>query len=233
MSIAEATLGISQTPSEACESYKTVAPFYDALAQIYSGGAIGASREWVAAQIEADDRVLFAGCGSGLDAVLAVQRGACATVVDSSPAMLSRARGEFLKNRVQAEMLCADVLDLPGEGEYDAVVASFFLNVFDAEELPQVLSQLLSHLRPHGRLIIADFAALHSARWVWAQQLYHDLPMHLFHRLTDSAIHPVHDYRSTLAQMQAKIVLSATFRLFGCGPAWIEGIVATRGEVVL
>ena len=210
-----------------------MAPFYDALARIYSGGAIGASREWVAAQLTADDRVLFAGCGSGRDALQAVQRGACVTLVDSSPAMLWRARGEFLTNGLQAEILCADILDMPGEGEYDAVVASFFLNVFDEVALKDVLSRLLSHLRPHGRLIIADFAALHSARWVWAQQLYHDLPMHLFHRLTGSAIHPVHDYRSTLAQMQAKIVLSATCRLFSCGPAWIEGIVATEAEVVL
>ncbi len=109
----------------------------------------------------------------------------------------------------------------------------FFLNVFDEEVLPHVLSRLLSHLGPHGRLIIADFAALHSTRWMRAQQLFHDLPMHLFHRLTGSAVHPVHDYRATLAQMQAKIVLSATFRLFVRGPAWVEGIVATRGEVVL
>ena len=233
MNSAESTVGISLNTADPLRSYETLAPFYDTLAQIYSGGAIGASREWVAAQIEADDRVLFAGCGSARDAVLAVQQGARATLVDSSQAMLSRARGDFLKNRVQAEILCAEILDIPGQGEYDAVVASFFLNVFDAEELPQVMSQLLSHLRPHGRLIIADFSALHTTQWVRAQQLYHDLPMRLFHRLTDSAIHPVHDYRSTLAEMQAKVVLSATFRLFSYGPAWIEGMVATRDEVLL
>ena len=51
--------GISQTPSEASESYETVAPFYDAVGQIYSGGAIGASREWVAGQGEFDAVVAF------------------------------------------------------------------------------------------------------------------------------------------------------------------------------
>lgn len=232
MHSAESTVEISLNTADPLRSYETVAPFYDALAQIYSGGTIGASREWVAAQLTVDDHVLFAGCGSARDAVLAVRRGACATVVDSSPAMLSRARGKFLTNGLQAEILCADFLDMPGQGEFDAVVASFFLNVFDEEVLQDVLSRLLSHLRPHGRLIIADFAALHSTQWVRAQQLYHDLPMHLFHRLTGSTIHPVHDYRATLAQMQAQVVLSAAFNLFSYGPAWIEGMVATRDEVL-
>ena len=126
MSTAESTVGISLNRAGISESYATVAPVYDALARIYSGGAIGASREWVAGQLNGDDRVLFAGCGSARDAVLAVQRGACATIVDASPAMLSRAEERFRQSWLQAKALCADVLDLPFEGEYDAVVASFF-----------------------------------------------------------------------------------------------------------
>ena len=48
----------------------------------------------------------------------------------------------------------------------------------------------------------------------------------LFHRLTGSARHAPHDYVRAIAALGGCVDARRTFRLYGCGPAWIEGLVA-------
>lgn len=207
--------------------YRLVAPVYDGLACLYSGGAIPASKRWVTQQLGAAERVLFAGCGTGADARRAAARGASVTGLDESPHMLARARRATRAGAV--DWCCADVRDLPGDGAYDAVVAAFFLNVFAPPQRTAVLSHLVALLRPGGRLLVADFARRCGPGLPGAlQQLYHDLPMHIFTRLTGSAGHPIHDVAAALAAAGLQIAHQRRFRLFGVGPGWIEGLVTVK-----
>ncbi len=116
---------------------------------------------------------------------------------------------------------------IPPTAGYDAVVAQFFLNVFAPTQLPQVLDNLASHLKPRGRLIVGDFAPLSRGRHV-LQQAYHDLPMRFFARFGANAIHAVHDLPGHLAAAGFLVSERRRFGLFSVGPRWIEGLVAER-----
>ncbi|MEM9603026.1 MAG: methyltransferase domain-containing protein [Pseudomonadota bacterium] len=84
-----------------------------------------------AANVAAGMRVLDVCCGHGIVSRRAVQRGAHATGVDFSPAMIRMAR----ENAPTAEFIEGDALDLPfDDASADAVVMGFgILHVPDAE----------------------------------------------------------------------------------------------------
>ncbi|MEE2659517.1 MAG: methyltransferase domain-containing protein [Candidatus Latescibacterota bacterium] len=208
------------------DRYTGIARFYDALAKLYSGGAIRASLKWAESWLEPGERALFVGCGSAFDAATAAARGVCCTIVDSSPAMLERACHRSWPNANPPAVFCCDVRQLPYENPFDSVVAGYFLNVFNASDLRETLRVLQRLLRPEGRLVIADFAPVsRSARW------FHDVPMQLFHQVTGSAIHPPHDYAAALGELGGAIEARQAFRVYRCGPAWFEGLMGRMPAV--
>jgi SAM-dependent methyltransferase len=139
----------------------------------------------------------------------------------------TRACRSPLSTGARADLRHGDILQQPAEPLFDAVVAQFFLNVFATPRLPEVLRALRTWLRPGGCLIVGDFAPLPRAGGRW-QQAWHDLPMHLFARLGTNALHPVHDPATHLPEAGLALRHRRRFRLFGAGPAWIEGLVAQR-----
>jgi SAM-dependent methyltransferase len=203
------------------------ARLYAPLARLYSGGAIPACQRWGVAQLPAEGRVLFAGPGPGHDVCAAVDAGLQVTAIDRSPAMVARLRRRLGAREARADLRHGDILQQPAEPLFDAVVAQFFLNVFATPRLPEVLRALRTWLRPGGCLIVGDFAPLPRAGGRW-QQAWHDLPMHLFARLGTNALHPVHDPATHLPEAGLALRHRRRFRLFGAGPAWIEGLVAQR-----
>ena len=207
-------------------SYGPLAPIYASLARLYSGGAIPACQRWAVEQISAGSRVLFVGPGPGTDVLDAARRGLQVTAIDCDARMLqtlaNRLRHAGLLSRVQ--LVHADLLQAP-TAAYDVVIAQFFLNVFPANHLRQVLTALGGQLGPCGRLIVGDFAALGEGQHPW-QRLYHALPMHLLARFGANAIHPVHDLPRHLQEAGFSLRDGRRFRLFGAGPAWVEALVA-------
>ena len=203
-----------------------MATLYDRLAFLYSGGAIPACKRWGVTHLPAGSRVLFAGAGAAAEVVEPARDGITCELVDHSPAMLSQARRRLDRQGLQQQVIyhAADVQALQ-QGPYDAIVAHFFLNTFDAATMPDVLNQLLSQLRPQGQLIIGDFAGPARGRW---QRWYHDLPMHLFAAWTDSQPHPIHDILTAARVQGAHLVDMRTFRLARLGPAWLASWVFTK-----
>ena len=215
---------------EMADLYGLVAPVYDGLAQIYSLGRIRASKSALVGGIRAGERVLFAGCGGGEDAAEAAVRGADVTVVEISAAMLGRAEKRFSRAGVvhKIEACHEPIRNHARYGCYDVVVASFFLNVFEPEEMRRVLAHLVALLRPGGRLMIADYAPLGGGAMTRTfQWLYHEAAIQLFRVLTRNATHPIYDYTPVLEASGLSIEATGSYALFGQLP-WFRTWVARR-----
>lgn len=207
-------------------SYGPLVPIYASLARLYSGGAIPACQRWAVDQVPVGGRVLFAGPGPGLDVVYAARNGLQVTAVDCSARMLQATAQRLQRAGVshRVELIHADLLQQTSGQAYDVVIAQFFLNVFAAAHLPEVIAALAVHLAPTGRLIVGDFAAVAGGNHPW-QRLYHDLPMHVLARFGANAVHPVHDLPRHLEAAGLAVRERRDFRLFGIRPAWIESLV--------
>ena len=145
-------------PDTASRSYQFVARTYDGLAHIDSFGRIRAVKASQVPELATGDQILYAGVGSGEDAVLAAQRGAAVTCLDLAPGMLDRARHRFRRAGMTAEFVSGDVMEHHPDTGYDAVAANFFLNIFPEPVMERVLGWLVELTRPGGKVMIADYA---------------------------------------------------------------------------
>jgi len=104
----------------------------------------------------ATDTVLDFGAGTGLVSTRLAPHVGRIVAVDVSPAMLERlaAKPEL---QGKAEVVCQDLLEQPLDTTVDAVVSAMAAHhVADTDEL---LATLFAHLRPGGRLALADLDA--------------------------------------------------------------------------
>lgn len=124
------------------KSYGRLARIYDAVAHLYSGGRIRALKASQIGELQSGQRILYAGVGTGEDAVLAANRQVTLTLLDASPLMLERAARKFQAagGRDAIEIICADVLKHERPAHYDIVVANFFLNIFAEPAMEAVLA---------------------------------------------------------------------------------------------
>ena len=110
------------------------------------------------------ERILDVGCGPG-SALLVLARsvGPDGQVagVDLSPAMAARAARRLRQAGLEgrADIRVSDAADLPWpDGTFDAVFASFTLELFDTPEIPEVLAEWRRVLRPAGRLVVVSLS---------------------------------------------------------------------------
>jgi ubiquinone/menaquinone biosynthesis C-methylase UbiE len=200
----------------AARSHDRVAWCYDELAAAWSLGAIPRAKAWVAEQLEPGSRVLFAGAGRGADALQAARRGVRVTALDVSPRMLARFEASLQREDLRAEICCANVFDVAAsEGPFDAVVASFFLNVFDAVELVEAVDALAKRLACGGDLWVVDFAPPAGSAWRRAAaQLYYAPVALVGAALGLAALHPIHDYRRSFAASRIELDLELEHRSY-------------------
>jgi demethylmenaquinone methyltransferase/2-methoxy-6-polyprenyl-1,4-benzoquinol methylase len=210
-------------------NYNFTAWFYQQLAAIYSFGQIGASKACQVERMRHTDRVLYAGVGTGEDAILAARKGVELTCVDLSRAMLVRTQRKVARERLRGEFICGDIMRHERPGHYDVVCANFFLNVFHAALMPKVLAHLVTLLKPGGSIMIADFSlprgnpvsrALHVA--------YYRIANIFYWALSGNDLHPIYDYPSWFPQFGIEHVDTKTFRLLGIGPAYYHSVFGRK-----
>ncbi|HEY3312881.1 MAG TPA: class I SAM-dependent methyltransferase [Anaerolineales bacterium] len=107
------------------------------------------------ARLLAGQRVLDVCCGTGNLSAMLVAAGCQVTGVDSSPTMLSHARGKGL----QAEFQQMDATGLPFRQEFDAAVIGLALHEMPAPVREKVWEMMRLAVRPNGRLLALDYAA--------------------------------------------------------------------------
>src|SRR5690606_22102764 len=104
-------------------------------------------------------RILFAGVGHGRDAIRAAELGAEVTVVDLSETMLRKfaeAQRREAPN-LTIRRIHSDIMKVDEAGQYDMVVANFFLNVFDEDTMVKVLEHLIRLGKADARVVVGDF----------------------------------------------------------------------------
>jgi demethylmenaquinone methyltransferase/2-methoxy-6-polyprenyl-1,4-benzoquinol methylase len=216
-------------PDTASRSYQLVARTYDGLAHIYSFGRIRAVKASQVPELTTGDRILYAGVGSGEDAVLAAQRGAAVTCLDLAPGMLERARHRFRRAGVDGEFVSGDVMQHRPEAAYDAVAANFFLNIFPEPVMEQVLGKLVELTRPGGKVMIADYAPPDDGAFGRAFQRAYARSGNLsFWAIGLAPLHPIYDYRRYLARAGLDLLATKDFRLVPLGPPVYRSLVTGR-----
>ncbi|MCT7315488.1 50S ribosomal protein L11 methyltransferase [Ralstonia sp. CHL-2022] len=104
--------------------------------------------EWLEQHVQAGERTLDYGCGSGILAIVAKKLGAGETVgVDIDPNAVKASRYNAERNHVEATFALPD--DVP-EGTFDLVVANILSN-----PLKLMAAMLCARVRPGGRLILS------------------------------------------------------------------------------
>ncbi|HZM35319.1 MAG TPA: class I SAM-dependent methyltransferase [Burkholderiales bacterium] len=102
-----------------------------------------------AARVTSGTRLLDAGCGAGLLALLANLRGAQVTALDASPGLLAVARQRL----PAADVREGDLEALPfADASFDAVTA--VNSLFYAQNMGAAMNELVRVVRPGGRLVV-------------------------------------------------------------------------------
>lgn len=205
--------------------YRLVAPIYDLLGALYTGRGIEATRRIVARSIQPNERVLSLGGGTGREAEHALERGAAVTLVDRSPSMLARAERRLLGSPTgKLRLVCDDALHFLADdpAEYDHIWLSFFLNVFDRDELALLWPALAARLAPGGRIWIADFAPAQKGIAGATQRAYYALPLCVFALLTGNAWHGLVDYAALAREHHLVTAERHSVPLGRRGPKWLR-----------
>ncbi len=209
--------------------YGPVAGFYDELAAWYSLGRIPRSKRIGLDSLEPGDRVLFAGVGRGEDALQAARRGVRVTGIDVSHRMLARARSRFAREGLEAEWIQGDATAHAPTRAYDAVVAHYFLNLFDENRAAAALAGLARALRPDGLIVIADFARPTGAGLArLLAEVYYRPVNWIAWALGLCALHPILDYDRVVDSRVLRIVSRHRLALLRGGDPAYEVILARR-----
>lgn len=218
-------------PLDPPRSYQAVAGVYDAVASCWSRGRIDRAKRWQSEAISSGRDWLFAGVGTGLEALLAARGGARVTALDLAPAMLAATRRRLAAEGLDAELICGDLFEHECADGYDVVVANFVLNVMGPDTMRRALHRLAELTRPAGTLSIADFAPARGGWLVRAIALANWAPVLLGGRLLGLASpHPLHDYEPALSALDLATEQRCGFALWRGGPELYEVLIARRPD---
>ena len=134
---------------------------YERGMRLLTLGRLERVRHDIADRVNAGDRVLDVGCGTGALVAMLAHKGARVTGIDVAPPMLSQAarrlREEDLADRVVLKELGAVDLDTAFRSEvFDAVVSTLVFSELSDDEIAYTLTECWRILRPGGQLLVAD-----------------------------------------------------------------------------
>ncbi|MCL4528757.1 MAG: class I SAM-dependent methyltransferase [Chloroflexi bacterium] len=130
--------------------YHWFAPFYDFLFGRLS--AAGRRRAIELLNVQADERVIIPGVGTGLDLPL-LPVSAIITATDITAAMLEKARGKVNERNVNLMLMDAQALQFP-DGAFDAAILNLILSV--VPDGAAAFREAWRVLRVGGRAVIFD-----------------------------------------------------------------------------
>jgi ubiquinone/menaquinone biosynthesis C-methylase UbiE len=133
---------------------------YDRGIRMLTLGQVERAYDWLVARIEAGQRVLDIGCGTGALTVRAAQRGARVVGIDVNAHMLDIARQRVAASgqALDVELREMGVAELDGEParSYDVVMSGLCFSELTDGERAFALRQAYRLLNPGGFLLLAD-----------------------------------------------------------------------------
>jgi len=151
---------------------------YDTGIRLLTLGQVDRAYDRLAAHIQAGERVLDVGCGTGALTVRAAQHGAHVVGIDVNPQMLdiARQRVDALGDAADVVLREMGVAELDGEpaSGYDVVVSGLCFSELSAGERAFTLRQAHRLLKPGGVLLLADEVVPQGVlRWLfhWAVRI--------------------------------------------------------------
>jgi ubiquinone/menaquinone biosynthesis C-methylase UbiE len=137
-------------------------PVYDRLFGAFMGKAHATFREHVVelAALKTGERVLDAGCGTGLTALCIAARHPGCTVqgIDISPRMIAAARRNAERKGLAAEFRVGSITALPyPDAAFEVVITNIMFHHLDLEEKRRAVGEVARVLAPGGRYVSAEF----------------------------------------------------------------------------
>jgi ubiquinone/menaquinone biosynthesis C-methylase UbiE len=135
---------------------------YDLRLWFMARGREGALRRELVelARLQAGERVLDVGCGTGSLAIAAKRRvgpDGAVHAIDPSPEMIGRARSKARRAKIDIVFEQAIAQTLPfADGSFDAVLSTFVLHQLPGEAIHRAVAEMRRVLRPGGRLLLVD-----------------------------------------------------------------------------
>lgn len=133
---------------------------YECGMRMLTLGCLEKVHQEIASHVNAGDRVLDIGCGTGALAVRLAQKGARVTGIDIAPPMLGQAMQRVRAGGAEKlvslrEMGVVELDALPSEG-FDAISSVLVFSELSEEEIEFALAECWRILRPGGQLLVAD-----------------------------------------------------------------------------
>ena len=168
----------SRRPAVLRRVYTAFAPIYNTLVPRVSSRARALGRRWL--DVQAGEHILDVGSGPGrtLRALAAANSSGWTEGVDSTPAMVRRARRRLTAlshRRYGVRQADATALPYPDDA-FDALFSSYVVDVLPTSGIAPALREMRRVLRPGGRLVLVYMAPPHrAAERLWAA-LGHSCP---------------------------------------------------------
>tara|TARA_R110002110_G_scaffold121245_1_gene296819 strand:+ start:10463 stop:11227 length:765 start_codon:yes stop_codon:yes gene_type:complete len=166
--------------------------------------------------VKPGDRILFAGVGHGRDAIRAAELGAEVTVVDLSETML-RKFGEAQESEaphLTIRRIHSDTMKVEEFGQYDMVVANFFLNVFDETMMVRVLEHLIQLGKADASVVVGDFCyPTGNVFSRMSKKLYWYMAVFTFWLFANNAFHKIYNYPEHMRRLGLKVTEKKHFKL--------------------
>ena len=125
------------------------------------------------------------------------------------------------------EIINDNILNVNRTGQYDMVMANYFLNVFRRDMMLQILTHLCTCVKPGGSMVIGDFALPKEGNFFYRafQKTYWSLAATLYSITADNSVHPIYDYPELLKSLGFEIAEIKYFRIFGMKCHWsVRGV---------
>lgn len=197
-------------------NYGRIARVYELGAYLGSGGQIQISKKHHLGLLKKPSKILYPGAGIGIEVAEAAKAGHDVTIVELNPTMLQVAKEYFQEQGVLDRVTCIQGSILDHKGEYDVVVANYFLCVFDPEMMRTMFRHLTSLVKKDGMLCLSGYAPLQGSFFhkslQWANHAYANIFCVL---VMNNARHPIYDYEPLFDEMGVTKEYTHDFRHFG------------------